>query len=487
MSIRRYSELNPETQVRLPGINYGGINSNDIQYASNMAGHLSDYAMGRGDFAEPNWKKIKGEDSIFMEADSTSNENNNNNASNFGNSNNLRASGGSSVSGIKGKFYGNTNTKPGFEKYYFERDIFNSRKIITRDLLWGFSKHAIKDVNGAYIQLDRTNAPGVVNIPSDLGTDSLKINIFKPFSDNEQGCNVSIADHCYSHAINFHVADFFDKKILSENGGALRNFVKCRLLEFSIKIDIITRSKTAHDLSNDIYNVYERANGIENFTKVTTIRGPQEDASQKYWIYRDLHGEYLSNISTEAAQNIPITPPDSKLGVMVDTLPRTCHQIRAYDNNLCIASDNDPFYFKRTIKSSGSYYITPANIYAMRAANISLLVNEVENQHTNNLVINSLPEHFNLLIVPTNCEWYMTHSMPIITAGAKGRIICASKSTHLAITCKATWQAFNYNHKGVLESAGKFESNNMEPLDLMQLNYKANTINQHNKINKNIL
>ena len=480
MALNRYHPYNVPAQIRQP-------NWNDLQYAGNMGGHVADYVMGRGDFANlPPSKKSRGENPEIMEADSTNDENNNNTVNITGNS--MGMSLGGSNTGRPGRFLGNTSTKPGFEKHYFERDVFNSRKIMTRDLLWGFSSFPIKDVNGNHISLSKwTNCYGVVYRPEITGNVPKEINIFQAFNKTATSeLYVSLSDHCYSHAINFSVGDFYDKKLLSEKGGALRNFVKVRLLKIAVKIDIITRKTSAFDLNNGLFHPAERFSvasptfsAHSNYNVEAT-----EPRHHKYWIYRDINGDYLN----QATMNIPNIPPDAEVSKPEDTLPRTCHQIRAYDNNLCVASDNEPFYFEREIKPQGTYYITPDQLWSMRQSNIAVLINHIEHQYGSSAIVESLPEYYSLLIVPTNVDWYESHLIRLggtDQAPIKGHLVLAQMATQLAITCTATWQGFNYNHKGELQKPTLF-STQTEPLRLAEANYLASQSVSKNQINKGL-
>lgn len=461
------------------------IQDHDVEYARNMAKHTLDYAFNRGDFSYGP-KKLKTEGEVEkMEADSTTD-----NQQTQINAPQLMSSSGSNSIGGLGKFKGNTSTKVGFEKYFFERDVFHTRKILNRDLLWGFSSHPIKDVNGNFIKLDKwNNSYGLVYRPEVGGSEVGALNIFNMFStnltNNAYEYYVSPSDHCYSHAINFSVGDFIDKKILSEKGGALRNFVKVRLLKFAVKIQFITRTYNAYELNSGLFHVAERNSGAP---PVYSAHANLESSSHltqqhRYWVYRDKNGDYFD----QNTYQIPNIPPDAVAGNTVDKLPRTCHQIRAYDNNLCVVSDSEPFFFEREIKSQGNYYITPQKIWDMRQNDISVLVNTIENQFGSSNIIQNEPEYYSLLVVPCNVAWFQSNLIKIRGTDAapeRGHVILAGQSTQLALTYTATWQGFNYNHKGEMQITTL--STQSDPYDIAEMNFRASETLQKNHTSKGL-
>lgn len=459
-----------------------GLRPHDIEYARNIASLNLDYALGRGDFA-PIPKRSKLENVEQMEADSTSEQNTQPNTI-MGVTN----SSSSGNSGALGTFRGNTSTKIGFEKYFFERDVFHTRKIINRDLLWGFSSWPINDVNDNHLKLKKwSNCYGIVYRPEVTGNDLQYLNIFNMFSkdanDSQYEYYVSPSDHCYSHAINFSVGDFIDKKILSAKGGALRNFLKVRLIKFAVKIQFITRTFNAAELNNGLFHVAERyTNSDPVYSKHQNLESSSHLTQQhRYYVYRDKNGDYFDADKL----HIPNVPPDAVAGTTVDKLPRTCHQIRAYDNNLCVCSDSEPFYFEREIKPQGTYYITPQKIWDMRQSDISNLVNVIENQFGSSSIIDSEPEYYSLLVVPCNVAWFESN---LIRIGGtpdnpvRGHLLLAGQSTQLAMTFTATWQGYNYNHKG--EMVVSSFTTQTDPLELAEMKYKANEKIMKNQILK---
>lgn len=390
------------------------------------------------------------------------------------------------ASGSLGKYRGNTSTKIGWEKYYFERDVFHSRKIHTKDLLWGFSSFPILDVNGKFIRLSKwSNCYGVVYRPIPITNDPALLNIFYDFGPDSH-CLTSMTDHCYSHAINFSVGDFFDNKVLSFKGGALRNFVKVTLVKFSVKIEIKTRNKSILELNNQIFNNIEKYSGadpvLSNYNNPRSEQQPR--LNEKYWIYRDINGDYIDQTTLD----IPYAPPDAKAGVTVDALPRTCHQIRAYDNNLCVCSDDEPFYFEREISPQGPYYITPQKLFDLRTSNMAVLVNTIEHQYGSSPIISSLPEYYNLLIVPCNVDWYQTSQYKVGGTDASpinGCVVLSNMSTQLAITCCATWKGFNYNHLGEMQ-VQTIHTKVTDPYDIAEMKFKAQQNLVSNSVDKNL-
>lgn len=389
-----------------------------------------------------------------------------------------------------GRLKGNTTTKFGWERKFFERDIFRSRKVETQDMLWGFSQWPIKDSLGQYIDLKRwSNCYGVVYRPEQTGNDPTKLNIFNFYGDHINPCQVSIADHCYAQPVNFYVHQFIDKKILSEKGGALRNFVKVRLLKFSVKIQFVTRNQNIVDLNNGAFHLVERFSGAPQiFSAVASRICPATDGvtHTKYWVYRDMYGDFLN------PENIQILNPpnDSKASVTAqDKLPRTAHHIRAYDNNLCVCGDSEPFFFERQINAQSNYYITPQKIWDMRENNIAVLVNTIEGQYGSSTVINQVPEYYNLLVVPCNVVWYESDLIRIggtDAAPLKGHVILSGMTTSLSMTFNATWEAFNYNHKGEMQ-ATTLTTTVTDPLELAELNYNVGLRTMESQLIKNVI
>ena len=123
----------------------------------------------------------------------------------------------------------------------------------------------------------------------------------------------------------------------------------------------------------------------------------------------------------------------------------------------------------------------------MRQNDISILINTIENQYGSSNIIHNLPEYYNLLVVPTNVAWYQSN---LIRVGGndvnpvRGHILLAAQTTQIAITCTATWQGFNYNHKGEMQITSF--TTNTDPYDIADLNFKARSVVEKNQINKGL-
>lgn len=461
----------------LPGRRAGGIaaimahpyaREQVMQIARNVGNHLGETAR--------NWYNNVGQDdgdddTQQMEPDSTSDQTTQNDA---GAPVEARSGANSSI-GALGVFKGNTSTKIGFEKYFFERDVFHTRKIHNRDLLWGFSAYPIPDVNGNYLKLKKWGPGSYGNVyrPEVTGNDTSTLNLFNMFSsntgDNKFEYYVSPSDHCYSHAINFSVGDFIDKKVLSEKGGALRNFLKVRLLKFAVKIQFITRTYNSYELNSGLYHIAERDSGASPTFSVHQNLEASSHLTQQhnYYVYRDKNGDY---INPENKYQIPNVPPDANPNANEDKITRTCHQIRAFDNNLCVCSDREPFYFEREIKSQGTYFIPPGRIWELRTFDIATLVNTIENQFGSSNIIQNEPEYYSLLVVPCNVSWFQSNLIPIYK-DQRGHVLMAGQSTQLALTYTATWQGYNYNHKGEMQ----FQTieTKTDPYEIAEMHYNA--------------
>lgn len=466
--------------------NYGGegwliphnegaaIRPHDIEYARNMAGHTMDYALGRGDFA-PIPKKSKTEHIEQMEADSTSQQ---------VTPQNISAMGGiaDANGGHRGTLAGNTQTNKGYEKHYHERQICYSKKLKLRNMTWGMSIFGPKDRDsGALFPFEKFGTvgsggkatPGIVYVKASQIQGNDTINPFTPFGSNQVQNN--FCENIYSNAINFKFKDFFDDKLLSDDGtkGIFKQYNKFRLLSFTIEIIPNSRYETITHMAANVLDSARNNNGFEStITAIekaefasTSLNFEDDQVDSGYFIYRDQYASY-----SDSNNNIPYVPPDSKADVTsASKFRREQFVIKNLDHNLTYVKSGETFSFTRKIKPMGGYYFTRDSIIANKDTNIANIVNLLEGQvTTGTTIINKLLEGFNLLIVPGDVKIYFQGKVTI-TGSIVGYIPLVQLTTSLEIRTKATWEAFDYNYAE--NSIQAISDSYQEPLEKALFDY----------------
>lgn len=398
--------------------------------------------------------------------------------------------------GHRGVLAGNTQTNQGYEKHYHERQICYSKKLKLKNLTWGMSVYGPKHFNsGSVFPLEKYGTtgstgkavPGMVYVKASIIQGNNTINPFEPFGTNQT--QVNFCENIYSNAINLKFKDFFDNKLLSDDGtkGIFRQYNKFRLLSFTVEIIPNTRYESLTHTVPNVLDSARNSNGFENdltdiekaeFATVA-LNFEYDQAETGYFIYRDQYTSYSDNNN-----NIPYVPPDSKADVTVaNKFRREQFAIKNLDHNLTFVKSGETFSFTRQIKPLGGYYFTKDSIIANKDTNIANIVNLLEGQvTTGTTIINKLMEGFNLLIVPGDVKVYMLGKIKI-RDGVDGYILLPELITTLEIRTKATWEAFDYNYaentlqamsvpfQEPLEKA-MFDYNISQSVELAQLNRK---------------
>lgn len=472
------------------GGNIRGINLADVEYGANMAGHLADYALGRGDFAPlPPAKRFQRDNVDYMEADSTNNQINNGNSGYSFNTMAMSGTGGNS-GGFRGKTTGNTQDDLSYEKYYHEILYGHSKKLRNCLQYWGMSIYARKDPvtqNKFPYHKYGSNTRSINGMvwvkSSDIFANA--INPFQPYGPNQ-----TCPDHSesiYSNALNFYLRDFVDNKLLNEDAtqGLFTRWNKFTLKSFTIHITPTSHHESLS--SNGRWILHSAANNNEWTTsreKETWKRslGYQGDTVQKrqhYWFFRDEFGSFVNKEG-----NIPLTPPDAAPGASEDKMKRESYAIKNLDRNLCKVADGESFSFTREIKPIGSYYFTKDTIKNNLSKNIANIVAALEGQiDGDGSIIKKLPEFFNILYCPDTCEMEWVGECNF-GAGTEdiGYLVLPKLNTNLLIKTTAKWEAFDYNYQGDTQPA--FYS---DPLESALFDYQMEKTITAAQLNRGIL
>lgn len=384
--------------------------------------------------------------------------------------------------GHRGVLAGNTQTNIGYEKHYHERQMCYSKKLKLKNLTWGLSVYGPKHFNsGNVFPLEKYGTvgaggkavPGLVYMKASNIQGNNTITPFEPFGTNQT--QVNFCENIYSNALNFKFKDFFDNKLLSDDGtkGMFKQYNKFRLLSFTIEIIPNSRYES---ITHTVPNVLDSArnnNGFEGelnelekaeFGSVG-LNFEYDQAESGYFIYRDQYTSY-----SDSNNNIPYVPPDSKADVTAaNKFRREQFAIKNLDHNLTYVRSGETFSFTREIKPLGGYYFTRESIIANKDTNIANVVNLLEGQvTTGTTVISKLMEGFNLLIVPGDVKVYMLGKVKI-RDGIEGYIPLVELFTTLEIRTKAKWEAFDYNYAE--NSLQSMRGSYQEPLEKALFDY----------------
>lgn len=384
--------------------------------------------------------------------------------------------------GHRGVLAGNTQTNQGYEKHYHERQMCHSKKLKLKDMTWGMSIFGPKHFNtGNVFPLEKYGTtgqgglaiPGLVYIKASSIQSNATINPFEPYGTNQTQAN--LCENIYSNAINFKFKDFFDNKLLSDDGtkGLFKQFNKFRLLSFTVEIIPNTRYESIAHTHPNVLDSAQNYNGFQGdlteeekeIFKSTSQRLEFEDVTTGYFIYRDQYTTY-----SDGNNNIPYVPPDSKAEILVASkFRREQFAIKNLDHNLTYINSGETFSFTREIKPLGGYYFTRDSIIANKDSNIANIVNLLEGQvTTGTTVINKLMEGFNLLIVPGDVK-VLPYGKIKIKAGVDGYLFLPEIITTLEIRTKATWEAFDYNYAE--NSLQAMSASYQEPLEKALFDY----------------
>lgn len=468
MAVNRYQHRHVQ-----PYREAGGFGVPDIEFGANMAGHIADYALGRGDFRPlPPPKRLAVETDQRMEADTTYNE-----IANGGANVSVNSMGVSAVNsnGFLGRLTGNTQDNDSYEKYYHERLYGHSKKLRNCLHFWGMSKWSRKDwsTNNTFPLYNYGTATGAIDgLVYVKGSEVFgsTVSPFVPYG-NQQSCP-DLSENVYSNAINFKLKDFFDNKLLSDDGaqGLFTRWNKFRLISFTVHITPISHHESMVHQGRWILHAATAWNGWGNTQEKTTFKrqlghnGDMYQKKQHYWFFRDEFGSYANTDG-----DIPPTPPDSRPSASESKMKRESYAIKNMDRNLCKVVDGESFSFTREIKPIGSYYFTKETIIANKEKNISTIVAALEGQITDatGSIIKKMPEFFNILYCPDHCN--MDWVGELIFSGDvndTGHLILPKLCTTLLVKTTAKWEGFDYNYQGDNQ-----QSRMADPLESAILDY----------------
>lgn len=417
---------------------------------------------------------------------------------------NIESRGSSSItnnSGFVGSFFGNTKRNTSYEKYYHEAQMGHSKKLKSLDFTWGMSKYGRRDnFSGEQFPLKKYGTdgaggkayPGIVCIPTKEIYGSNEFNPFASFGN--KFTNKDLCENVYANCINLYLGDFIDNKLLNDSGtaGFFINYNKFRLKSITVELNFISRHETITVTRPNIMHSAINNNGWngdltpeEKTIFRSSFRATDYTPSYKtgYFVYRDVYGTY-SNVYGV----IDAIPGDAVPGASEDvSTRRQQYVIKNIDKNLTYVDDGETFSFTREINSNGSYYLSRKGILANLKTPIGSIIAQLEGQITGSgtdPIVNRMPEFFNLLFVPGNCEMQMLGEFKLNTTDGNGYIILPKLITTVNAKFTSKWEAFDFNYAA--NHIGYSEP--LDPLVMAEFNYNVEkTINvaKNNRINNN--
>lgn len=472
-----------------PGNQYNFDPAATFNAVKNIGKNTLDYINEEGDFARPvKWQKTENKSALTMDNDQTMA------LDDGGGTAEASKTGASNGVGFRGKLTGNTQSHYGYEKHYHERVEAHSLQIRSWFFTWGISKWSKATNIGDRIDILRSwSRPGLVYaLDEDIWNSTANyLNAFMPFQQSKN----AITDNIYGNALNFYVGDFFDNKVLNDplssntKKGVLNQYRKIRLKSFTITITPRTFKQNTCEANPWLFRKAEdemvpfRANQSFSAYKHITDTDPGELFNQDYWIYRDIYGYYQGNDGI-----IPSVPKDSfSTSTTEDSIPRTVHRLRAFDNQVEIMNNEKPFSFTRVLNPQGAYYLSPQNIWDNRKKPIANLVNELEGQTglSTGSMINKFPEYFNCVFAPINPPMKIAANIIVScktdgTVTKYGIVPMVNVTTELHVKFQATWEALDFDHITIPITY----SNEIiyDPLFKAETDYKIETGQTYDKI-----
>lgn len=362
---------------------------------------------------------------------------------------NTDRSGGGSGAGIgfRGAMVGNTTLHKGYGMHYHELEELHSKKLKQFQYTWGFKgkSNAVGDNTSPF---ERTNS--LTGTANNVGIVMINVNQIgeSPYNNINNQANVSMADYIYSHAMNWTVDDLIDNKLLNSTGtrGLMTQWQKFRLKSFTIHIRPTSTIGSTFNKSEPYATtpLWPAANIPAITMWQSPFMGTNNHIKQDYWVYRDVYNDYTTATSVT---NIPAIPPEALTTNTLDTYSRGMRTIRNFDTYSDILHDGEEFCFTREINSKASYYLTQAQLQALRTQNIQVLVAALEGLDGVGTTVTPFVESFNLLIAPTNppCVISGLSANSSITT-TQGPVPICLLFTTLDVKITAKWDAFDYNY-----------------------------------------
>ncbi len=385
----------------------------------------------------------------------------------------VQSGGGANGVGIRGKLTGNTMLNNKYAEYYEEINELHSRKVKNFDLFFGMASNPGTGVPNAaqgttqaafaFIPLPLT--PGSANdainfipLPGQFAGDNNPTiiqeyiqRVTAPITDPDGNAerNPSWSDAVVAAPLNFVLDDFIDGKLLTSTGGngLMTQYNRFRLLDFSVEVTLMPVNRNAESTWNVekglIANNYQVVNPAANLppydTQMVMREGDEHHLGCDFWVYRDFYNDYASSASPTIPRNwtTPFT-----------TIDRRVRGLRNLDTYLTLLKPGEVFKFRREVNERASYYLTLAQLQALRDIPIQTFVALLEGLEGTNAVT-PLPEGFNLLIAPTQCPLKISSrpwkKQTDADSTAKFYVIPGMSASAY---CKfhATWKAFDFNY-----------------------------------------
>lgn len=372
------------------------------------------------------------------------------------------AGGNSTGSGTKGALIGRTQTKRGREEYFHERQYTHSKKERLYTNLWSYSKWDQSTFTGSNhrIHMEKWGDLGLTYFPSEHYDALPHTNVYQPYlGENTAGGadglivhEKNLTDMIMCAALNFYLEDFIDSKLynFTNKTGIFLNYNKLLLKNFTITITPKTYNGNILTMAPWVVRKTESEFVLQSSSQqFHAVNFDSNDHIQEldvdYWVYRDIYGMFVTE-----GTGIPFTPPDMK-ATTPPKLGRTVRTLRAIDNNKEIMSNKKPFSFTREVKSTGSYFINPADLPSIKNQHIHNIVNELEGQVGTLSYTKKFPEYLSMIYAPINAPSILKHNMVVkckADGSAKfyGDIPFVGCYTVLNVKYQAQWECFDYKH-----------------------------------------
>ncbi len=341
----------------------------------------------------------------------------------------LSSSGMTNALGHRGSFVGTTQRSVGYEEYRYERNDFYSIKRKDMTIYWSMSS----DEPG-YDYGIPTVAPHMVGtFRSGLVFQKIVNKVMQyPYGHDSL---VSLSGLVNAVPLNFLLWDFFDDKLLTSNGGKLREYKKLSLLKIHVDITISTQHTSAFNNAYYITTWKEHPLDppVDMNASYDLSKYPNKSWDPKYLIFRDVYGDYLNSDNI-----IPLSSDEFNGGT--NKPPRNVQKLQQEDHTISVVGNK--FTFTKEVQAGGPYFITPANIWASRERTISNIINEIEGQSSaGSGMLSRFPEFFSFLIAPLNAP---IASMDNGQAGNRYTTFTPNIYTQLHVKTRGEWLGIDY-------------------------------------------
>lgn len=389
--------------------------------------------------------------------------------------------GGGSTAAFRGKYTGDLADNPSYAEHYLEIHPLHSRKRFMRDVWWTLYQYAntgLYKFTGAgqcpqmgvlYAQGSTDNAlpPWTARTYNYSGTDLPASGTTSAYAYQDY------CDDLMAWTYNPQSSDFIDNKLINNigNAGIGTQYAKFRLVSFTV--EIVPKSWFVDPLaiasSSGAKTTLSIAGSGNNQLAFPVAAPPTSTSVQQeqmipahhahqlpidYWFYRDTYNKFLGLGSNNQPVNGGNLPLDWNQQVQDNTKPQpTGRTLRNMDQfNECV-KNGEKFSYTREVKQKANYFI-PYAAFALlanptSAVNMQMFIAQLEGLNNTTDEVNvaaPLYESFNIMMVPTWLPYILgSVNTPSDTSMAYAPWYSQCK-TVFHISCKSTWEAFDFDY-----------------------------------------